>query len=255
MTCGFLHLFWTFYSIFFWIKSIEIFPNRTKIFFLIRSFFSFLGLSCSANSSYSSSMSTCPASCANLAAPSECDVSFLMEGCKCAPGFVMSQASCVPYTECGCNYLNRYYPVSESTQSGHWVMTEHHFILLSLISLCVTLQLGEIFVTEDCSETCECTSTGVVCKPKTCQENYVCTIYDTRRDCFKGLQFVFQRDWIFSPQINHLVNKTFDLIFDFSKIQTVKTHANVQNLRICMHSNQQLLPVALYSCMVLLKYN
>ncbi|XP_018526611.1 zonadhesin, like isoform X3 [Lates calcarifer] len=112
--------------------------------------------SCDANSTYSSCMTPCPASCANLAAPSECDTTSCMEGCQCASGFVMSEGICVPYSQCGCIFLDRYYPLKEK------------------------------FVTEDCSQLCECTSTGVVCQPKTCQDGYVCAIYDFKRDCYRA---------------------------------------------------------------------
>ncbi|XP_028285469.1 zonadhesin, like isoform X2 [Parambassis ranga] len=113
-------------------------------------------LACGANSTYSACMSPCPSSCADLSAPSECDTTSCMEGCQCAQGFVMSEGICVPYTQCGCTFLNRYYPLKET------------------------------FVTEDCSQTCECTSTGAVCQPKTCQNGYVCTIYDFKRDCYRA---------------------------------------------------------------------
>ncbi|XP_014902117.1 zonadhesin, like [Poecilia latipinna] len=113
-------------------------------------------LTCGANSSYSQCMTACPSSCADLAAPSECDITSCMEGCQCASGFVMSEGICVPYPECGCTFLNRYY------------------------------SLNEKFVTEDCSQSCECTSRGAVCQPKSCQEDYVCTIFDLKRDCFKA---------------------------------------------------------------------
>ena len=66
---------------------------------------------CGANSNYSACMSPCPASCADMAAPSECEVTSCVEGCQCAPGFIMSEDSCVPFPGCGCNYLNRYHPV------------------------------------------------------------------------------------------------------------------------------------------------
>ncbi|XP_032400298.1 zonadhesin, like [Etheostoma spectabile] len=113
-------------------------------------------LSCNANSTYSSCMSPCPASCADLAAPSECDITSCMEGCQCAAGFVMSEGSCVPYTQCGCNFLNRYYTLNEK------------------------------FVTDDCSQACECTSLGSVCQPKSCQSGDVCTIYNFKRDCYRA---------------------------------------------------------------------
>ncbi len=71
-----------------------------------------LGLQCGPNSTYSPCMTPCPASCADLAAPSECEQTQCVEGCQCAPGFVLSDLNCVPYSECGCTYLNRYYQVS-----------------------------------------------------------------------------------------------------------------------------------------------
>ncbi|KAM3842689.1 LOW QUALITY PROTEIN: zonadhesin, like [Diretmus argenteus] len=112
-------------------------------------------LSCDANSTYSPCMSSCPASCADLAAPSECDLTSCVEGCQCAPGFAMSGGSCVPYTQCGCTFLNRYYPLKEK------------------------------FVTEDCSQSCECTATGAACRPLTCPPDHVCTIYGFTRDCYR----------------------------------------------------------------------
>ncbi|XP_070710573.1 zonadhesin, like [Pempheris klunzingeri] len=113
-------------------------------------------LNCNANSTYSACMSPCPASCADLAAPSDCDTTSCVEGCQCAAGFAMSEGMCVPYTQCGCTFLNRYYPLKEK------------------------------FVTEDCSQSCECTSTGAVCQPKSCQDGFVCTIYNFKRDCYRA---------------------------------------------------------------------
>ncbi|XP_077400930.1 zonadhesin, like isoform X2 [Vanacampus margaritifer] len=113
-------------------------------------------LSCQGNSTYTACMSPCPASCADLAAPSECAAASCVEGCQCAPGFVMSEGGCVPYAQCGCSFLNRYYPLKET------------------------------FVTEDCAQACECTTTGAVCQAKSCQEGYVCAIYDYKRDCHRA---------------------------------------------------------------------
>ncbi|KAK6323422.1 hypothetical protein J4Q44_G00057610 [Coregonus suidteri] len=112
-------------------------------------------LSCVANSTYSECMSPCPASCSDLAAPSDCDFTACVEGCQCAPGFTMSTGSCVPYSECGCNYLDRYYPLKEK------------------------------FVTEDCALSCECMASGAVCQPKGCADTHICTIFDYTRDCYK----------------------------------------------------------------------
>jgi len=113
-------------------------------------------LSCPANSSYAPCMSACPASCADLAAPAECDAAACVEGCRCDADFVMSEGACVPFPQCGCTFLNRYYP------------------------------LNERFVTEDCAQECVSTPTGADCKPKTCQPGYVCAIYELKRDCYKA---------------------------------------------------------------------
>ncbi|KAL2079742.1 hypothetical protein ACEWY4_025486 [Coilia grayii] len=112
-------------------------------------------LSCGANSNYSSCMSPCPSSCAQLAFPSECELSQCVEGCQCASGYVLSGDVCVPFTQCGCPFLGRYYP------------------------------LRERFVTEDCAQRCECTATGAVCQPEGCPDTHVCTIYNLTRGCYK----------------------------------------------------------------------
>lgn len=57
-------------------------------------------------------------------------------------------------------------------------------------SIC-NLQLKEKFVTEDCSQSCECTTTGAVCQPKTCEDGYICTIFDLKRDCYRGVCLCF----------------------------------------------------------------
>lgn len=42
-----------------------------------------------------------------------------MEGCKCDPGFILSNDKCVPLKECGCvDTSGSYHPVSKS---GSWV--------------------------------------------------------------------------------------------------------------------------------------
>lgn len=149
-------------------------------------------LACGANSSYSQCMTACPSSCADLAAPAECDITSCMEGCQCASGFVMSEGICVPYPKCGCTFLNRYYPVSRPALSHPWYPCLCVSMDICFIFSLSILQLNEKFVTEDCSQSCECTSRGAVCQPKSCQEGHVCTIFDLKRDCFKGL-FSFKR--------------------------------------------------------------
>ncbi|KAI4900182.1 hypothetical protein NFI96_023906, partial [Prochilodus magdalenae] len=112
-------------------------------------------LTCGANSNYNPCMTSCPASCADLAAPSDCNQTCL-EGCECAPGFTMSNSECVPFNKCGCIYLGRYYTLTEK------------------------------FVTEDCAQSCECTPVGAVCQPKGCASGEVCTVFETKRDCYKN---------------------------------------------------------------------
>ncbi|XP_078265901.1 zonadhesin-like [Rhinoraja longicauda] len=109
---------------------------------------------CPDNSQYNMQMPSCPASCANFGAPSECE-SPTVEGCDCLPGFVLSDFHCVPYKTCGCTYRTKYYEV------------------------------GEKFITEDCSEACECVNTGIVdCMGLHCAPGTTCTIADHTRGCF-----------------------------------------------------------------------
>ncbi|XP_064418250.1 zonadhesin-like [Latimeria chalumnae] len=113
-------------------------------------------MKCPPNSQYTSCMSACPASCSNLAAPSECESSCL-EGCECLPGFVLSGFDCVPYKECGCSYLNNYYKVNEH------------------------------FMTDDCSQSCICTQSSTVsCQRTQCTPEESCTIFSFTRGCFQA---------------------------------------------------------------------
>ncbi|PIO28595.1 hypothetical protein AB205_0160680, partial [Aquarana catesbeiana] len=65
-------------------------------------------LTCTANSIYKDCTSACPASCSNMASESECEAP-CYEGCQCEPGYILSGFDCVPYKDCGCTYLNKYY--------------------------------------------------------------------------------------------------------------------------------------------------
>ncbi|XP_072906120.1 zonadhesin-like [Hemitrygon akajei] len=110
-------------------------------------------MDCPPNSSYKPCMSACPPTCANLAATSECDGP-CMEGCQCNRGFVYSGYECVPYRSCGCTYRNKYYEV------------------------------GERFVTEDCTEECICNTTEAVqCLAMRCPANTTCKVIDFKRAC------------------------------------------------------------------------
>ncbi|XP_072329818.1 IgGFc-binding protein-like isoform X3 [Scyliorhinus torazame] len=113
-------------------------------------------MACAANSQYNMQMSACPASCSNFAAPSECEAPS-MEGCECLPGFILSDFQCVPYKDCGCTYRNKYY------------------------------EIGEKFLTEDCSETCVCIGTATVnCTRSPCAPNTTCTTVHLIRGCYRS---------------------------------------------------------------------
>ncbi|XP_029884265.1 zonadhesin-like [Aquila chrysaetos chrysaetos] len=114
------------------------------------------GISCPANSNYSSCMSACPASCNDLTSPSECE-SPCVEGCECLPGYVLSGFDCVPYKQCGCTYLNKYY------------------------------EIGEIFTTDDCSQRCQCTESSTVsCSNIACGYDEICGISNYSRGCYRS---------------------------------------------------------------------
>ncbi|NXQ39069.1 ZAN protein, partial [Catharus fuscescens] len=113
-------------------------------------------ISCPANSKYSSCMSACPASCNDLTSPSECE-SPCVEGCECLPGYVLSGFDCVPYKQCGCTYLNKYY------------------------------EIGEIFTTDDCSQKCQCTESSTVsCYDEVCGSVEICGISNYSRGCYRS---------------------------------------------------------------------
>lgn len=156
-----------------------------------------LALECGPNSNYSTCMTPCPSSCADLAAPSVCEQTVCVEGCQCAPGFTLSENDCVPFNQCGCTHLGRYFTVSLSMHvqynrleakkvSKGW--KKLHSLIIFVHHFCT--QLRETFVTEDCSQNCECTATGAVCQPNACGDTEICSVFDTKRDCYKGKDYI-----------------------------------------------------------------
>ncbi|KAM8953099.1 IgGFc-binding protein-like [Pelodytes ibericus] len=111
-------------------------------------------MNCAANSVYKDRMTSCPASCNNLAAESECEAP-LCEGCQCIEGYALSGFDCVPYKECGCTYLNKYYKV------------------------------GEVFFTDECSQKCSCEEGSFInCENNECEVDQVCTTSDQIVGCY-----------------------------------------------------------------------
>ncbi|KAM6156401.1 zonadhesin [Erethizon dorsatum] len=110
---------------------------------------------CPANTVYQSCMTPCPASCANLVAPGECEGP-CVEGCASLPGYAYSSTQSLPLANCGCTTNGVYY------------------------------QLGDSFVAEDCSLRCTCASSQVLlCKPFSCSAGEICTLANLTRGCFR----------------------------------------------------------------------
>ncbi|XP_054838618.1 IgGFc-binding protein-like [Eublepharis macularius] len=113
-------------------------------------------LPCPRNSQYSACAPVCPPSCSDLAAPAECSGPCL-EGCECLPGYVFSGFECVPFSECGCTFQERYY------------------------------KAGESFMTEDCRQFCTCTdSSSIHCSVVTCAPSELCMPVNATRGCYRA---------------------------------------------------------------------
>ncbi|XP_072014974.1 zonadhesin-like [Amphiura filiformis] len=120
---------------------------------------SFCGLSCPANSTYSTCGSACPASCGDFRNGNlslSCPEDACLEGCFCDPGFYLDGGGdCVESSACGCVYEGFYYEVDDS-----WVPV-------------------------GCGERCTCTEGGMVeCEVLACHEDAVCEVRNDTRDCY-----------------------------------------------------------------------
>ncbi|XP_023570329.1 zonadhesin [Octodon degus] len=112
-------------------------------------------MACPANTIYQSCMTPCPVTCANLAAPGECEGP-CVEGCASLPGYAYSSTQSLPLANCGCTTNGVYY------------------------------QLGDSFVAEDCSLHCTCThSQALLCKPFSCSAGEICTLANLTWGCFR----------------------------------------------------------------------
>ncbi|XP_069753664.1 IgGFc-binding protein-like isoform X1 [Narcine bancroftii] len=109
----------------------------------------FCPLHCPPKSSYVTCAPACPPTCDNIYGGSSCNkTSVCMEGCACNHGFVQSDVSCVPISECGCRDTNNHYhPV------------------------------GEIWLTQHCTQVCICKEGGEInCSAHGCELNEVCSL-------------------------------------------------------------------------------
>uniref|UniRef100_A0A3Q3BQL9 Fc gamma binding protein n=1 Tax=Haplochromis burtoni TaxID=8153 RepID=A0A3Q3BQL9_HAPBU len=111
-------------------------------------------MQCPTNTHYEICAIACPATCQSLTPPKGCQAQ-CAEGCSCDDGYILSGDACVPLSECGCVYNNRYY------------------------------RTGEVFYPNgQCEEECNCKKGGEVeCKKFTCGPNEKCKIEDGVQKC------------------------------------------------------------------------
>lgn len=72
---------------------------------------------CPENSHYELCESGCPASCAVLSLPTECNAT-CVETCACNDGFIVSGSKCVQKDQCGCMYEDHYVEAGASFWGG-----------------------------------------------------------------------------------------------------------------------------------------
>ena len=73
--------------------------------------FKLTALECGAGSHYSTSVSGCPASCAEPLSQGSCTEP-TRSGCACDRGRFLDGQECVLFQHCGCVYMGRYFSVS-----------------------------------------------------------------------------------------------------------------------------------------------
>lgn len=114
----------------------------------------FCAVKCSIHSHYEICAIGCPATCQSLTPPQGCDAK-CEEGCACDEGYILSGDRCVPFSECGCIYNDRYY------------------------------RIGQVFYPNGkCQEECKCAQDGEVeCKKFTCGPNEKCKVENGVQKC------------------------------------------------------------------------
>ncbi|KAK5892520.1 hypothetical protein CesoFtcFv8_012890 [Champsocephalus esox] len=114
----------------------------------------YCALKCPVHSHYEVCAPGCPASCQSLIPPQGCEAQ-CAEGCSCDEGYILSGDRCVPFSQCGCVYNDRYY------------------------------RIGQVFYPNgQCQEECKCTQDDeVVCKKFTCGPNEKCKVEDGVQKC------------------------------------------------------------------------
>ncbi|KAM9852132.1 IgGFc-binding protein [Aulostomus maculatus] len=121
----------------------------------------FCAVKCPVHSHFEVCATACPATCHSLAPPKNCHAG-CKEGCSCDEGYILSGDHCVPFSQCGCVYEDRYYRV------------------------------GQVFYPNGkCEEECKCLQDGQVdCKEFKCGPNEKCKVENGIQKCHpvgKGL--------------------------------------------------------------------
>ncbi|XP_035527995.1 IgGFc-binding protein-like [Morone saxatilis] len=111
-------------------------------------------LSCPAGSHYEACGSACPGSCVSPDSEAQCKTP-CVEGCQCNEGLVLSGDRCVSKSNCGCQYLGRYYPST-------------------------TIFWGD----NTCTTRCQCLNGKAKCTSVTCMKNEHCALKGGVRDCY-----------------------------------------------------------------------
>ncbi|KAJ8038778.1 IgGFc-binding protein [Holothuria leucospilota] len=112
-------------------------------------------LNCPMGTHYTECGTACPATCLDPTPVANC-TGPCVETCQCNEGLVLDGANCVAPSQCGC-----------VVPGGSYISS------------------GDSFVTEDCSELCECTGmSNLQCEAYNCDENSECDTRNGIRDCY-----------------------------------------------------------------------
>lgn len=151
-------------------------------------------LGCPPNSSYSLCVSSCPETCLGVVGPPGCD-DVCVEGCKCNPGFILSNDMCVSLKDCGCmDPSGIYHPVSgkkphpfQNLSNVVYMKSDvsiTFFVIVYIITLCVC-QVGDNWYLEGCKQECMCHSGGLIqCHNTSCEPTTEsCQLHDGEYEC------------------------------------------------------------------------
>ncbi|XP_075462775.1 IgGFc-binding protein-like [Ascaphus truei] len=112
------------------------------------------GISCPSHSHFEVCGTGCPATCYSFSSPVDCEKS-CTEGCYCDSGFLLSGDECVPISQCGCVFRERYYKKWE-----------------------------KFYPEGQCKDQCQCGEFGAVqCQAVTCGPNEECRVVNGVHGC------------------------------------------------------------------------